>query len=144
MASILQKALKLLVGDDVSTDWLKMPKKRALKTLTERELLTLESEVGAQLFGPVLPGHRREFFCLDEHTWIWHEEWLDADKKLTTSTVRYEVSDHGVLKVQEGARYSYLEGEELRNFGIAIRMYYEQVVRQVYRRDPATGQSLVQ
>jgi len=144
MATIIQKALKLLVGDDVSTDWLKMPKKRALKTLTERELITLESEIGAKLFGPVLSGHRREFFCLDEHTWIWHEEWLDAGKKLITSTVRYEVSDHGVLKVQEGARYSYLEGEELQNFGIAIRMYYEQVVRQVYHRDPATGQSLVQ
>ena len=144
MATIIQKALKLLVGDDVSTDWLKMPKRRPLKVLTERELLTLESEVGAKLFGPVPAGHRREFFCLDEYTWIWHEEWLDASKKLATSTIRYEVSDHGVLKVQEGARYSYLEGEELQNFGIAIRMYYEQVARQVYHRDPATGQSLVQ
>ncbi len=144
MATIIQKALKLLVGDDVSTDWLKMPKKRPLKVLTERELLTLESEVGAKLFGPVPAGHRREFFCLDEYTWIWHEEWLDASKKLATSTIRYEVSDHGVLKVQEGARYSYLEGEELQNFGIAIRMYYEQVAREVYQLDPATGQKLVQ
>ncbi len=143
MATIIQKALKLLVGDDVSTDWLKMPKKRPLKVLTERELLTLESEVGAKLFGAVPAGHRREFFCLDEHTWIWHEEWLDANKKLATSTIRYEVSDHGVLKVQEGARYSYLEGEELQNFGIAIRMYYEQVAREIYKRDPATGQKLV-
>ena len=143
MATIIQKALKLLVGDDVSTDWLKMPKKRPLKVLTERELLTLESEVGAKLFGPVPAGHRREFFCLDEYTWIWHEEWLDASKKLATSTIRYEVSDHGVLKVQEGARYSYLEGEELQNFGIAIRMYYEQVAREVYQLDPATGQKLV-
>ena len=144
MATIIQKALKLLVGDDVSTDWLKMPKRRPLKVLTERELLTLESEVGAKLFGPVPAGHRREFFCLDEHTWIWHEEWLDANKKLATSTIRYEVSDHCVLKIQEGARYSYLEGEELQNFGIAIRMYYEQVAREVYQLDPATGQKLVQ
>ena len=143
MANVFQKALKLLVGDDVSTDWLKPPKKRVLKTLTERELLTLESEVGAKLFGPVPAGHRREFFCLDERTWIWHEEWLDASKKLATSTIRYEVTEHGVLKVQEGARYSYLEGEELQNFGIALRMYYEQVARQVYKRDPATGQKLV-
>ena len=48
-----------------------------------------------------------------------------------------------MLKVQEGARYSYLEGEELQNFGLAVRLYYEQVTRQVYRRDPATGQKLV-
>ena len=144
MSNILQKTLKLLVGDDVSTDWLKMPKNRPLKGLTERELLTLESEIGAKLFGPVPAGHRREFFYLDNSTWIWHEEWLDENKKLATSTVRYEINEHGVLKVQEGARYSYLEGEELQNFGIAIRMYYEQVTRQVYKRDPATGQSLVQ
>jgi hypothetical protein len=143
MPSIFQKTLQLLVGDDVNVDWLKLPKQRPLKQLTERELLTLESEIGATLFGPIPHGHRREFFCLDEKTWIWHEEWLDEKKKLTTSTVRYEIGEHGVLKVQEGARYSYLEGEELRNFGIAIRMYYEQVARGVYKRDPATGKSLV-
>lgn len=143
MAGALKKALTLLIGDDSPTDWLKMPKKRPLKVLTERELITLESEVGAKLFGPVPSGRRREFFCLDEHTWIWHEEWLDANKKLVTSTIRYEVGEHGVLKVQEGPRYSYLEGDELQNFGIAIRMYYEQVARQVYQRDPASGQKLV-
>ena len=144
MPSVLKIALQLLVGDDVSTDWLTMPKKRPLMGLTERELLTLESEIGAKLFGAVPAGHRREFFYLDNHTWIWHEEWLDASKKLATSTVRYEINEHGVLKVQEGARYSYLEGEELQNFGIAIRMYSEQVAREVYQLDPATGQKLVQ
>lgn len=143
MASVFQKAVTLLVGDETSVDWLKAPKKRALKPLTERELLSLESEVGSRLFGPVPKGHRREFFCLDERTWIWHEEWLDEKKKLATSTVRYEINEHGVLKVQEGARYNYLEGDELQNFAISIRMYYEQVAREVYRRDPETGQKLV-
>jgi hypothetical protein len=143
--SVLKKVVTLLVGDDsASVNWLKMPKKRALKQLTERELLTLESEVGAKLFGPIPKGHRREFFCLDERTWIWHEEWLDEKHKLVISTVRYEINEHGVLKVQEGARYTYIDGEELQNFGIAIRMYYEQVAREVYSRDPATGESLVQ
>ena len=142
--NVLQQVTKLLVGDETSVDWLKLPKKRPLKKLTERELLTLESEVGAKLFGVIPSGHRREFFCLDEHTWIWHEEWFDEKHKLTTSTIRYEISESGVLKVQEGARYAYLEGQELQNFGIAIRMYYEQVAREVYKRDPATGQSLVQ
>lgn len=144
--SVLKKVATLLIGDNntSSVNWLKMPKKRALKKLTERELLTLESEVGSKLFGPIPKGHRREFFCLDERTWIWHEEWLDEKRKLTTSTVRYEINEHGVLKVQEGARYTYIDGEELQNFGIAIRMYYEQVAREVYSRDPATGESLVQ
>ncbi len=141
--NVLQKVVKLFVGDDVPTDWLKLPSKRRPKHLTERELITLESQVGSKLFGPIPAGHRREFFCFDEKTWIWHEEWLDDKKKPVTSTVRYEINEHGVLKVQEGARYNYLEGDELRNFGTAIRMYVDQVAREVYRRDPATGSSLV-
>ena len=43
---------------------------------------------------------------------------------------------------QPGPRYSYLEGDELRNFSIATQMYYEQVARQVYKRDPETGEKL--
>ena len=145
MNQVLKKALVLLTGDDTSLDFLRVPKKnkeRPLKTLTERELLTLESEVGGQLFGPVPTGHRREFFCLDENTWIWYEEWLDNKKKKQATTVRYEVNTQGVLKVQEGARYSYLEGDELRNFGLSVRLYYEQVARKIYNRDPATGTKL--
>lgn len=143
MQSVLKKALSLLVGDDVSFD-LRMPatRKRPLKSITERELLTLESEIGAKLFGPIPAGHRREFFCLDATTWIWYEEWLDDKRKKQTSTVRYEVNEHGILKVQEGGRYSYLEGEEFQNFGIAVHMYYEQVARQIYKVDPATGNTL--
>jgi hypothetical protein len=141
---VFKKTLTLLVGEDATVASLKMPhRKRPLKVLTERELLTLESEIGSRLFGPIPDGHRREFFCLDDHTWIWHEEWLDSKKKLERSTVRYEISDQGVLKVQEGARYSYLAGEELENFYVAVRMYYEQVARHVYHRDPTTGQKLV-
>ena len=143
MTTILQKAMKLLVGDEADTDLWRIPKNRPLKRLTERELINLENEIGSKLFGAVAPGHRREFFCLDDHTWIWHEEWIDESRKLQVATTRYEINEHGVLKVQEGARYSYLEGEELQNFGLAVRLYYEQVTRQVYRRDPATGQKLV-
>lgn len=140
--SVLKKAMRLLIGDESPSDWLKMPKHRTLKPLTERELLTLESEIGAQIFGAVPNGRRRDFFCLDEKTWIWHEEWFDEKHKLQTTTVRYEINERGVLKVQEGARYSYLDGDELQNFGVSVRMYYEQVARQIYRRDPATGKKL--
>ena len=143
MNALVKKALSLLVGDEASFDLLRIPKNRPLKPLTERELLKLESAGGAKVFGPIPEGHRREFFCLDETTWIWHEEWIGDDRKLQTSTIRYEVNEHGVLKVQEGAKYNYLEGEELQNFALSVRLYYEQVAREVYKRDPATGQKLV-
>ena len=139
MHRVLSKTVKLLVGDDVTIDWLKLPKrKRPLKRLSERELLTLESEVGSQLFGPIPKGHRREFFCLDEKTWMWHEEWIDSKRKTHTSTTKYEVTDRGVLKTQPGPRYSYIEGDELRNFSVATRLYYERVARNFYIRDQAT------
>lgn len=140
---VLTKTLKLFVGDDLSLGLPKLRKKRPLKKLSERELLVLESEIGSELFGEVPKGHRREFFCLDEKTWMWHEEWIDAKHKLKTHTIKYEVTDRGVLKTQPGPRYSYLEGDELRNFSIATQMYYEQVARQVYKRDPETGEKLV-
>lgn len=146
MSGILKKALSLIVGDASSVPNLSMPKKqeRPLKKFTERELLQLESEIGSKLFGDVPAGHRREFFCLDETTWIWYEESTNpVTKKLERMTIRYEVHENGILKVQEGARYSFIEGEELANLVAATKMYYEQVARNVYKRDPATGQKLV-
>ena len=128
---VLTKTLKLLVGDDLSLGLPKLRKKRPLKKLSERELLVLESEIGSELFGEIPKGHRREFF------------WIDAKHKLKTHTIKYEVTDRGILKTQPGPRYSYLEGDELRNFSIATQMYYEQVARQVYKRDPETGEKLV-
>lgn len=146
MNTLVKKALGLLVGDDSQTDLFKVPKKssknRPLKTLTERELINLESAIGAKIFGTPPKGHRREFFNLDERTWIWYEEWKEHGKDMST-TIRYELHDKGVFKVQEGARYSYIEGEELEHFILAVRMYYEQVMRKIYRIDPATGQKLV-
>ncbi len=144
MPTLLKKALSLLVGDEAenSAKWLKMPKKRPLKSFTEHDLIRLESEIGAQLFGPLPRGHRREFFCLDETTWIWHEEWIDENRKHRVATTRYEIQDQGILKVQEGARYSYLEGQELDNLTTAINMYYERVAREIYKVDPDTGEPL--
>jgi hypothetical protein len=144
MTSVFSKALHLLTGVDDQSSILKLPKKRPFKGLTERELIQLESDIGSRLFGPIPAGNRREFFCLDKSTWIWYEESIDIETgKQKSTTTRYEIHENGVLKAQEGAQYSYLEGEEYRNLAMAIQMYYEQVARQIYKRDPRTGQKLV-
>lgn len=142
--SVLKKALTLLVGDTQDLSYLKLPKKsdRPLKRMTERELLQLESEIGRKLFGPIPAGHRREFFNLDEKTWIWYEEYHDDKGLKHSSTTRYEIQENAVLKAQDGARYSYIEGQELTNLHLAIQMYYEQVMRNVYKSDPETGAPL--
>lgn len=143
MSSVFKKALGLIIGDATASSTLQMPKNRPFKKMTERELIQLESEIGSKLFGDIPAGHRREFFCLDEKTWIWYEESKNPKTgKSEGRTIRYEVHDTGILKVQEGARYSFIEGEELRNLLAATTMYYERVARDVYNRDPRTGQKL--
>jgi len=105
---------------------------RAPKQRSARELLAIESAIGATLFGEIPAGHRREFFCLDKDTWIWHEEWLDEKRVRHQVTTRYEAQEKGVLKVQEGARYEYISGEELQHMLRATALYYERVARDVY------------
>lgn len=144
MSSLFKKALALVVGDTQAADAsFTMPKKHLFRKFTERELLQLESEIGAKLFGEIPAGSRREFFCLDKDTWIWYEEGKDpVTGQPTEATTRYEIHDNGILKVQEGARYSFLEGAELDNLVVATQLYYERVARGIYHRDPATGKKL--
>jgi hypothetical protein len=144
MAKVFKKVIDLLVGSEDTGATLRLPKKRLHKGTSQRELIQRESKIGSQLFGAVPVGHRREFFCLDKSTWIWYEESVDpVNGNKTAVTTRYEIQPHGILKAQEGAQYTYLEGEELQNLRIAIRMYYEEIARQVYQRDPLTGRKLV-
>ena len=135
MSVLLKKTLSLLTGTPAESS-------RPLKKLTERELIELEAEIGGKLFGPIPAGHRREFFCLDEHTWVWHEEWIDENRQRQVASTRYEIHDNGILKAQDGKVYKFIEGTELRNLVLAIRLYYESVARGIYKRDPLTGQPL--
>jgi hypothetical protein len=138
MANLFKNTLKLLTGsDDVRF------KVFSLRTkLSMRELIQRESEIGGQLFGPVPLGHHRQFFNLDSSTWVWYEEWLDNKGKIVRSTTRYEIHENGILKVQEGVPYYYIEGRELNNLVSAMRLYYERITRDIYHRDPATGKPL--
>ncbi len=137
MPTILQQAMSLLVGEQPKRHVTNKP--RPLKTLTDRQLIKLESEIGRTLFGEIPKGHTREFFCLDDDTWIWHEKWRENghDKE---QTVRYEIHPNGILKVENsGKNYNMLKGQELMNLEVATRMYHERVMRELYKRDPQTG-----
>lgn len=142
---MFKKFMTLLTGaDNLAASGIVMPKLgRPHKALTERELIQKESEIGAELFGQVPEGHTRQFFNLDQNTWIWYEEWTDPlTNQKTNTTVRYEIHPNGILKVQEGTNYSFLQGHELTNFIAAIQLYYERVMREVYHSDPVSGQPL--
>lgn len=97
-----------------------------------RNLIRHEAKIGGQLFGPVPKNHRREFFCLDERTWVWHEEWIDAKGKRRTKTTRYDVRPNIILKAQDGQDYQPISPEEAVNFAEAVQLYGERVKKELY------------
>ena len=141
MANLFKKTLSLLFAEDTIAPLLKVRKKDlASRKVTKRELISLESQIGRDIFGPVPENVvRREFFNLDKDTWMWHEEIRSSDGTKLEHTIRYEVQGQGILKVMSGPRYVYLDGQELTNFVMATKEYYERVSKDLYHRNPRTG-----
>ncbi len=134
----IRSVVSSLIGDTPHLSSFKLPTfGSSSQPYTERELIALESKLGARLFGPVPAGHQREFFCIDETSWIWYDAWRENGEPRQT-TIRYEVQPAGVLKIQQGARYSYLEGAELQNFIKAVEAYHHAVLTKLYHKQVAT------
>jgi hypothetical protein len=92
-----------------------------------RALIHHEAKIGGELFGSIPKGNRREFFCLDEHTWIWHEEWTDKSGKRQFMMTRYDIRPNGVVKSQGNSSYQTLTRDELKNFYVAVRLYSDKL-----------------
>jgi hypothetical protein len=103
----------------------------------ERRLLKFESSIGKNLFGCIPEGHNRDFFCLDEHNWIWHEDWVDKNGKQIVVSTKYNIRPSGVLKSQNGQPYHPTDATETRHLFSAIKQYvkivsseYQQILSQ--------------
>ncbi len=96
-----------------------------------RKLMRQEAEIGGQIFGPVRPGGRREFFCLDKHTWVWHEEWDDEKGVRQVKTTRYDVRADQIIKSQDG-NYTHVTKQEALNLREAARIYRERTSAEIY------------
>ncbi|MDB5164691.1 MAG: hypothetical protein JWL89_317 [Candidatus Saccharibacteria bacterium] len=90
------------------------------------DLIHEEAKIGGQLFGPVPQGHHRQFFCLDEYTWVWHEEWTENGQRQVMTT-RYTVHPGGVLKSQGDGRYLPVSMDEARNLFKATQLYQRRI-----------------
>lgn len=137
--------LKKLIGDfdDIPNVSLREQKARigAPHMYDTHELMRIEGIYGGQIFdayAPPAPGVQRAFFCLDGTSWLYHEEGaMGADgKALPSTTIRYEIQGAGILKWQQGAKYSYLEGKELSDFVWATDTYYRDVTCKLYHQTP--------
>jgi hypothetical protein len=97
-----------------------------------RDLIRKEAVIGGTLFGAVPKGHRRDFFCLDEHTWVWHEEWVNRVGERHVRTTRYDVRPSGVVKMQDGKTYQLISPTEAKNLLEAVRLYHRRVMSELY------------
>jgi hypothetical protein len=97
-----------------------------------RELIRKEAKLGGTLFGPVPANVRREFFCLDKNTWVWHEEWTDNQGQRRSITTRYDVRPDGVLKAQDGKPYTYIDIEEGKRLYKTVKLYRKLIGKELY------------
>lgn len=102
------------------------------ETAIYRNLLRREAEIGGTLFGAVPKGGKREFFCLDKSTWVWHEEWTDNKGQRQIKNTRYDIRPTGILKAQNGQGYHMVSSEEAANLVTAIETYMNRVRDEIY------------
>lgn len=106
-----------------------------------QDLMRREVALTRDIFGPVPAGNRREFFCLDKHTWVWYEEWTDEQGVRRQITTRYVVRPREILKSQNGGAYHRLTIEEAKNFQSATQAYYHKVKTHLYTDNSAHARS---
>jgi hypothetical protein len=99
-----------------------------------RDLLRHEAQIGGTVFGAVPKDRRREFFCLDEHTWVWHEEWTDESGKHNVMTTRYDVRPSGIVKSQNGSHYQNVSAEEAERLLEAAKLYKQRIHQEIYNK----------
>lgn len=103
--------------------------KKVTKQDIERDLIRRESEIGRTLFGPIPKGTKRDFFCLDETTWIWHEE-SNGKAKVT----RYLIKSNEIVKSVNGGQYERISVKEAENFQYATQAYSQKVDELLYNQ----------
>lgn len=98
-----------------------------------RSLIKSEAVIGGSIFGELSHNQRREFFCLDPHTWIWHEEWTDEKGERQILTTRYDVRPDGILKSQANSGYQAVSMQEARHLINAAREYKNRAFTKLYK-----------
>lgn len=96
-----------------------------------RNLIRHEARIGGKIFGTASPQVRREFFCLDDRTWVWHEEWQDQSGTTHVQTTRYDIRPDGILKAQNG-KYDRVNADEAVRLQTAAQLYRDAVKREMY------------
>lgn len=94
-------------------------------------LIRKEAQIGGRLFGVIPKNVTRSFFCLDEHTWVYHEDIALKDGTIKSNIIRYELQPDRIVKVINGNRYL-LSDNEKQNFQKAANNYQKRVFSELY------------
>ena len=97
------------------------------KLSRERKLIQFESTFGRKLFGPIPQNIQREFFCLDNKTWIWYEKSKQSNGSIIENTTKFVLRNRDILKSQNGSEYKIVSKAESRNLLIAIKEYVKTI-----------------
>lgn len=139
MATIWRKVTVLLIGEQPN----RIAPTPTRPSLSDRQLLQQESSIGRSLFDDIIGGHQREFFCLDENTWVWSDQYKDQKQQPRSQTIRYEIHPGGILKIENGGKsYYFLKDHELDDFAQLVQNYRQQVELQLYSHDTVQPQLL--
>ena len=98
----------------------------------KQELLRKESEIGRQLFGPIPPGTKRDFFRLDTTTWVWHEESPQGVRN-----TKYMVRPKEIVKSVNGGHYQPISQKEAHHLLKAAELYVKRTDDELYK--PVVG-----
>lgn len=112
-----------------------LPKMPGNKADSPRQaILRRAAELGGKLFGPIPEGREREFYCLDAHTWIWRESWLDESGRRQTTVTRYDVRPTGVTKSRDDGPVQRLTSEEARHLYWSTELFRQRINAEYQRR----------
>ena len=100
----------------------------------KKRLIRKEARLGGRLFGSLEKDQIREFFCLDENTWVWHEVWTDkTTKQKQRHTLRYDIRSDWIYKKQDNdSCWRELDQNESENFKKAVEAYRHSVLAKLY------------
>lgn len=119
---MIQKIFKTILGNN----------KAEREAELYRDLIRHEAKIGGELFGPIPKGGRREFFCLDKRTWVWHEEWTDDNGQQHSKTTRYDVRPNAIFKAQDGSHYKPVSEQEAKHLKEAAVLYEKRIRSKIY------------
>lgn len=99
---------------------------------TRDRLMKLEAIVGGDIFGEVPADRYREFYCQDEKTWVWHEQWSEngTPKEMITT---YDVRPDGVYKSFNEGEFLKVSPVEIIRLYEAAKRYRTKIKREVYQ-----------